>query len=129
MSWVTYSAKEVEKLVIKEAKEGLSASQIGLKLRDTYGIPNVQRITGKRLAEIITEQNLNKKFPEDLMSLFQKAVTCNNHIKDNNQDKTAKRGLTLTRAKINRLVTYYKAKGVIDQAFRFDLEEAKLLVE
>ena len=51
--WISQSPKEVEDLVIKYAKEGLSPSQIGIKLRDQYSIPQVKTITKKNLVEFI----------------------------------------------------------------------------
>jgi small subunit ribosomal protein S15 len=47
--WVRYKAKEVELLVAKLAKEGKSSSEIGLFLRDVYGIPSVKLVTQKRI--------------------------------------------------------------------------------
>ena len=41
-SWVTYKGDEVELIVAKLAKEGKSPSQIGLFLRDSYGIPDAR---------------------------------------------------------------------------------------
>jgi small subunit ribosomal protein S15 len=128
-TWVKYSAQEIEKLILKEAKEGLNASQIGLRLRDTYGVPSTELLCGKKINEILLENNITKKFPEDLMALFTRAVYCQNHLKKHKHDNTAKRGLTLTKSKINRLVKYYKSRGIIDDAFRFNIEEAKLLIE
>src|SRR3989344_347973 len=39
-SWVSYSASEVEQLVVKLSKSGKSTAQVGLVLRDSYGIPD-----------------------------------------------------------------------------------------
>ena len=38
--WVRYKSKELELLIVKLAKEGKTPSQIGVILRDTYGIPD-----------------------------------------------------------------------------------------
>ena len=46
-SWLKYKPAEVEKLVLKLAKEEKSSAEIGIILRDTYGIPNVKSITSK----------------------------------------------------------------------------------
>lgn len=128
-SWVKYSPAEIEKLILKEAKEGLSASQIGLRLRDTYGVPSVELLCGKKISEILLENNITKKYPEDLMALFTRAVYCYNHLKKHKHDNTAKRGLVLTKSKINRLAKYYKRMGQLEESFRFDIEEVKLIIE
>ena len=45
-SWLRYKGKEVELLVVKLAKEGKNPSQIGLHLRDVYGIPDTKIVAG-----------------------------------------------------------------------------------
>ena len=52
-------SKEVESLVLKLAKSEKKSAQIGLMLRDTYGIPSVKAITGKRINQILKDNNLN----------------------------------------------------------------------
>jgi len=46
-SWIKYSSEEIEKLVIKLAKSGKTTAQVGLELRDSYGIPSVYSATKK----------------------------------------------------------------------------------
>ena len=48
-SWVKYSPKEVEQLVIELRKKGYTTAMIGTILRDQYGIPSVKAITGKKM--------------------------------------------------------------------------------
>jgi small subunit ribosomal protein S15 len=43
-SWVTQSPKEIEEMIVKYAKDGLTSSQIGIKLRDQHAIPLVKPI-------------------------------------------------------------------------------------
>ena len=52
-TWIVYKTKEIEMLIGKLSKEGKSSSEIGLILRDSYGIPNIKQVTGKRLQEIL----------------------------------------------------------------------------
>src|SRR6056297_3431357 len=107
-SWVKYSAKEIELLVVKYAKEGKTASQIGLYLRDEYGIPDVKLLTKKSITKILEEKKLAKKLPEDLTALLKKVVAIKEHLINNKKDQPAKRGLQLTESKILRLVKYYR---------------------
>ena len=58
LSWLTYKPKEIELLVSKLAKEDKTPSQIGLYLRDNYGIPSVKQITGKTVTQILKEKAL-----------------------------------------------------------------------
>ena len=65
-TWTRYKSKEVEILVSKMSKENKTASQIGLTMRDTYGIPDVKTLTGKSISKILGEKNLLPEVPEDL---------------------------------------------------------------
>lgn len=53
--WVTYSDEEIEEMILKFNKEGKSTSEIGIVLRDQYGIPSVKDVTGERITEILKE--------------------------------------------------------------------------
>lgn len=127
-TWVKYSAKEVEALVIKLGKQEKNASEIGLILRDSYGIPDVKAITKKKITQILKDNKLGTELPEDLLNLIKKHIDLTAHRESNKQDMTAKRGFQLTESKINRLVKYYKKKGKIPQDWKFDRSKAKLLV-
>ena len=88
-SWITYKPKEVELLVIKCAKEGLTSSQIGIKLRDAYGIPDVKLMTKKTITAILHEKDIKKDIPEDLMALIKKSILIRKHLEDNKHDQPA----------------------------------------
>ena len=79
-SWMKYKSKEVELLVVKYAKEGKNASQIGIFLRDEYGIPDVKLVTKRSITDILKEKKLLKEIPEDLMALIRKAVLIRKHL-------------------------------------------------
>ncbi|HUL39867.1 MAG TPA: 30S ribosomal protein S15, partial [Methanomassiliicoccales archaeon] len=49
--WVTMSKEEIEQMVVKLAKEGMTTSKIGLVLRDNYAVPSVRLATGKTIYE------------------------------------------------------------------------------
>jgi small subunit ribosomal protein S15 len=127
--WLKYKPKEVELLIIKYAKEGKLPSQIGIYLRDEYGIPDVKAITKKSITQILAEKNLVKEVPEDLMALIRKAVLLRKHLTDNKHDMSAKRGLTLTESKIKRLTKYYRVSGKLPLNWKYDTEKIKLVVE
>lgn len=128
-TWVSLKPKEIEMLVVKLAKEGRSASQIGLFLRDEYGVPNVKVMTGKTILEILQAKKVAPEIPEDLMALLRKAVLVRKHLAENGTDKTAKRGLQLTESKIRRLAKYYMRTGVLESGWKYDPERIKILVE
>ena len=128
-TWIRYGSKEIELLITKLSKEGHSPSEIGIILRDTYGIPDEKRITGKKITKILKEKNLQTKIPEDLTALIKKAVKIIKHIEENKPDNTAKRGLQLTESKIKRLTKYYKKTGRLPSEWKYDPDKVKLLME
>ncbi len=128
-SWERYKETEIEMIIAKLAKEGKSASEIGLVLRDSYGIPDVRVILKKKLMQVLKEKGLSQKIPEDLQNLIKRSIQIRKHLEDNRQDMTAKRGLQLTESKVKRLVGYYKKIGVLPAAWKYDAESVRLLVE
>ena len=128
-SWNIHSGKEVEQLVIKIAKTGKVPSQIGVILRDSYGIPSVQLITNKKIAKILEENKLNKKLPEDMVALINKDIRLMKHVGNNKKDMTVRRGLILTESKINRLAKYYIRNKKLPANWSYDRTKAKLLIE
>jgi small subunit ribosomal protein S15 len=128
-SWVKYKPKEVVQLVEKLGKKGMQSAEIGRELRDSYGIPSVKTITGKKISSILKEAKVYPKFPEDLLNLMKSAVNVYKHLEKNKKDLHSKRGFQLMESKIKRLVKYYKNKGVIDRTWKYSIDVAKLLVE
>lgn len=127
--WVRYKKDEVIKLVLKFANEGNSSSNTGLILRDQFGIPSVKVITGKTISEIMNENKVYPKYPEDLFNLLKQAVNLRVHLEKNKKDYTSKRGLELLESKIRRLGKYYVRAGTLPENWRYDPEQAKLLVQ
>ncbi len=127
-TWVRYSPKEIERLVVKFGKQGIKPSKIGLILRDSYGIPSVKEIVGKKITKILEEHNIKFDLPEDLESLIKRAIRIREHFKKHKHDMTAKRGLILTESKIRKLVKYYKRIGKLPKEWKYDPEKAKLIV-
>ncbi|MGB9675363.1 MAG: 30S ribosomal protein S15 [Candidatus Nanoarchaeia archaeon] len=119
--WVGYGPEEVVALVIKLAKQGNTAAKIGMILRDNYGVPDVQKITGKKISKILEENNLAKKIPEDIEALIARAVRAKKHLDRNKKDLVTKRGLQLIESKIRRLEKYYKREGKLPQSWSYKL--------
>tara|TARA_B100000959_G_C14889289_1_gene585957 strand:+ start:438 stop:893 length:456 start_codon:yes stop_codon:yes gene_type:complete len=126
--WVEIDKKEIEEIVINLSKKGASASKIGVVLRDQHGIPSTKLMTEKRISQILDENNMSPDLPEDLMNLISTSVALDRHRTNNPKDMTAKRGMQLVNSKINRLAKYYKREGRIPSDWKYNLENAKLLV-
>jgi len=128
-TWIRYQQKEIELLIGKLAKEGKTSSEIGLILRDSYGIPDVKLITGKKIQKLLLEKNIKKDLPEDMLSLIKRAVILRKHLEKNKQDKTAKRGLQLTESKVKRLAKYYKKINKIPTDWKYDPNSVKIYAQ
>jgi len=124
-SWVKYTDAEVEKLVVKLAKEGQTSSAIGMHLRDQYGIPSVKSIAKKKIHEIMREKKIAAELPEDMFALIKKAAIVRSHLEKNKHDMTALRGLQLTESKVKRLSKYYKKIKRIPVEWKYNFEEHK----
>lgn len=127
-SWIRYKPAEAELLIVKLVKEGKTPSQIGLILRDVYGIPDIKNSFGKKLNKILEEKKLAQQIPEDLMALIKRSIAVRKHLEKNKKDQTAKRGLTLTESKIRALVKYYKKTKKLPKDWKFEPEKIRLYV-
>ncbi|MCV0373310.1 MAG: 30S ribosomal protein S15 [Nitrosarchaeum sp.] len=125
-SWITQSPKEIEELVTKYSKDGLSPSQIGNKLRDQHSIPLVKPITKKSVGQILEENKLRAEMPEDLENIVKKAVGLQKHLKANKGDNRNVRSLELIEAKVHRLSVYYKKIGRIPATWKYKSVVAQL---
>ena len=128
-SWMTYKPKEIELLIVKLAKSGLTQSQIGLHLRDLYGIPDIKAIMKKSLTEILKAKDLLPEIPEDLMAILKKEVFLRKHLEKNHKDEGAKRGLILAQSKAKRLAKFYKRTGKLHDDWKYDPKRVALLIE
>jgi len=124
--WVKQTNEEIEGLIIKYAKEGMTTSQIGIKLRDQHAIPLVKPIINKGIKEVLIENKLNPEIPEDLNNIVMKAVNLQKHLKENRSDNRNTRALELVEAKVHRLSTHYKETGEIDQKWKYKSVVAQL---
>ncbi len=128
-AWLRYSEKEIEMLILKFAKEGMKSSQIGIHLRDSYGVPDVRSICGKSITQILKEKGIQGKVPEDMQNLLNRVVSLKKHLEVNKHDYTAKRGLQLTESKIRRLMKYYKKTRVLPADWKYDPNNIRLYLE
>jgi small subunit ribosomal protein S15 len=121
--WVDKDSAWVEEKIVELAKAGNTPSMIGLILRDQYGVPLARVITGKRILEIVKENSLEKRVPEDLRNLIAKAATIRRHLEENKRDFVSKRGLQLIESKIHRISKYYRRKGVLPADWKYSPDQ------
>ena len=125
-SWIKQDAKEIEELIVKYAKDDLSVSQIGIKLRDQHSIPLVKPIIKKTISRVLEENDLKTDLPEDLNNIVKKAIGLQKHLKSNKGDNRNVRSLELIEAKVHRLSVYYKEIGRIPQNWKYKALIAQL---
>jgi small subunit ribosomal protein S15 len=125
-SWIKYKPSEVSSLVVQLSREGLTSSEIGIRLRDEYAIPLVKPILGKTITKVFDENNIKRDMPEDLNQLVQKAVGLQKHLRVHNSDHRNVRSLELIEAKIHRLSRYYKRIGKIPNDWKYAAVIAQL---
>ena len=125
-SWISQDSKQIEELVVKYAKDGLTSSQIGIKLRDQHAIPLVKSVTKKTVMQILEENKLKPEIPEDLNNIVKRAVGLQKHLKTNKKDFRNIRSLELIEAKVHRLSVYYKKTGQLAKNWKYKSVVAQL---
>ncbi|MCH2397211.1 MAG: 30S ribosomal protein S15 [Nitrososphaerales archaeon] len=124
--WVKLTPEQIGKLVVEMNKEGLNASQIGIKLRDEHAISSIKSVTGKTMKQFMEENGINQEIPEDLEALVKRALSLQNHLKSNKGDRKNVRSLELLEAKVHRLSKYYKKKNIIPKNWKYKSVIAQL---
>jgi small subunit ribosomal protein S15 len=125
-TWVKQNNQEIEELILKYAKDGLTTSEIGVKLRDQYAIPLVRLITKKSITEILEQKGVKQEMPEDLNNIVRKALGLQKHLKTHTSDRRNVRSLELLEAKVHRLSSYYKKIGRIPKTWKYKSVIAQL---
>jgi small subunit ribosomal protein S15 len=130
--WSDVDSDAIEARVVELADEGHDPSVIGMKLRDEgvkgTPIPNVKLATGKKVTEILDDNDATPELPEDLRNLMERAITLRQHVDENGQDYQNKRALQNTESKIRRLVNYYRGDK-LDEEFKYSYDNAVELLE
>ncbi len=128
-AWVDMSEERIESKIVELADRGKSPSEIGMVLRDQHGIPDIKQVLGRKVTEILEENDMAPEVPEDLMNLLEKSVSIQEHLEEHPKDTSARRGLQRTESKIRRLADYYKKEGKLGSDWRYDRDRASLLVK
>ena len=126
--WCKVSADEIVSITLDLWKQGVATAEIGMILRDRYGVPDVKLITGKKVTTILKENNVAPNIPEDLTNLIVKALRLRKHLTVNKKDVHNKRSLNLAESKIRRLVKYYKQEKVLPRDWFYKPETAEMMI-
>ena len=129
-AWSNTDKDAVQSLILDLAKTGLSTAGIGTVLRDKHAVPNVRLVLGKRIGQVLAENDMASTYPEDMMNLMRQAVGIINHLgSGNHKDIHNKRALEITEAKIRRLASYYIGEERLPTDWRYKRDELRLMVE
>ena len=126
--WSNVSAEEATQLVLEMWKQGVPTSQIGMILRDQYGVGDVKLLTGKKITQILKDNEVAPALPEDMTNLIVKALRLRKHMTANKHDLHNKRALQLTESKIRRLVKYYHDTKVLPTGWIYKPETAEMML-
>ena len=125
-TWITQSPAEIEEMIVKYYKDGMTTSQIGIKLRDQHAIPLVKPIINKTISQVLEENKLTPEIPEDLNNIVLKAVNLQKHLRENKSDSRNVRSLELIEAKVHRLSSHYKKVGILPKKWKYKSVVAQL---
>ena len=128
-SWVRVASNDLIEQIVKLAKKGNMPSQIGVALKDSYGIPQVKSITGSKILRILKKEGLAPQIPEDLYYLIKKAVSIRKHLEKFRKDKDAKFRLILVESRIHRLARYYRNVKALPPTWRYQSKKADTLLQ
>jgi len=127
--WSNTDVKEVTELILSLAAEGHNPATIGTILRDQHAVPDARLVVGKRIGQILSENDITPKFPEDMMNLMRRALRLIDHLESNRKDHHNSRQLELTESKIRRLSRYYQGRGQLDTEWAYKRDQLRLMVE
>ncbi|MFA4960612.1 MAG: 30S ribosomal protein S15 [Candidatus Pacearchaeota archaeon] len=102
-TWVKMKESDLKK-IISELSEKNSPSQIGLILRDQYGVPTT-KVFGKKLKKYLIELGIEKN--EDLENAEKKVEKIKEHLKKNITDRKAKHKIQKAQSRLNIMKRYF----------------------
>src|SRR3989338_8360775 len=101
--WVKIKEPELKEIIAELAKKH-SPSQIGIILRDQYGIPTT-KVLGKKLKDYLKE--LGIEINENLENAKKKVDRMKEYLKNNITDKKAKHSLQKAQSRLNITRRYF----------------------
>jgi len=126
--WSLKDKDEIKRIISDLASKGMSTSEIGMVLRDSYGVPSTKLILNTKITKVLEEENKAPSIPEDLENLIEKAVRLKKHLDIHKKDYHNMRALQLTESKIRRLVKYYKREKVLPETWTYNRDKAEMLI-
>jgi len=104
--WLKYTESELQKIIAELATKH-TPSQVGIILRDQYGVPSA-RVYGKKLSHFLKKAGIETR--EDMEAVEKKIERLKEHLKTNITDKKAKHKTQKAKSRLNKLKRYYSKK-------------------
>lgn len=101
--WLKLSEDELKKIIL-ELSQKYQPAQIGLILRDQYGVPTT-KVFGKKLSVYLKEAGLKENF--ELKNVEAKVEKMKEHLKSNVTDKKAKHKLQKAQSRVMKVKKYF----------------------
>ena len=127
--WSNTDEKAVTELILSLSGDGHGAAAIGQILRDKHAVPDVRLVLGKRITQVLADNDIAPKFPEDLMSLMRRAHRLIEHLDANRKDLHNRRQLELTESKLRRLARYYQSEGKMPSDWAYKRDQLHLMID
>ena len=127
-SWLQMSAADLCSQIVALAKKDMKPSQIGVLLRDNFGIPQVSGVTNSKILRILAKNGLAPAIPEDLYALIKKAVSMRKHLEKHRKDKDSKFRLILVESRIYRLARCYKKSEKLPANWKYQSSTASAMI-
>jgi len=93
--------KDACKIVIELAKQGTTCEKIGLVLKKEHGIKDFRKEYGKKISQILRENNLY--ISPDKKNLSNQTEKLIKHLSKHKQDHSTKRILLIKEARLRKL--------------------------
>ena len=107
-SWIKLKPEDLSEQICMLAKKGMTPASIDVTLKDSFGVPQVEMITGNKFLRILVKEGLAPSIPEVLYVLVKKAKSMRKHLDKNRKDRDSKFRLILVVSRIHRLARYYR---------------------
>lgn len=126
--WSNTNKEEIEDTIQQLASQDKSSSEIGMVLRDRFGVPDVTLVTGKKIGTIMKEKKIARSVPEDIYNLIVNVLELKKHLDRNPKDVHNRRSLNNMESKIRRLEKYYHRGGILPEDWKYSIERAEMLI-